>query len=304
MKGVDVMQNNDESILKNYQKEYENVTMSEDAYRVMKARMEQGRKDKYLMKKKKLYISWIAATAAALTLIILPNTSNTIALAMGNIPVVGEFFKVVTFREYQYNDDRHVADVKVPEITVGNDVNNTIADTAKDTTDEINDEIKKLTDKWIDKFKANMEEEGYHNILIKSEVINTSENYFTLKLICFQAAGSGYEEHHYYTIDLNSGERVYLSDLFKEGSDYRKVISENIKAQMKEQMAADSNIIYWVDNKEYPEWNFKEIDEDATFYINADNEIVISFNEGEVAPSYMGVVEFVISNEVVSDMFK
>jgi Protein of unknown function (DUF3298). len=149
-----------------------------------------------------------------------------------------------------------------------------------------------------------MEGEGYQNILIKSEVINTTEKYFTLKLICYYGAGSGYEENHYYTIDLNTGERVKLSDLFKEGSDYIKVISENIKEQMKKQMAEDPGVIYWVDYEEYPEWNFNEINEDTSFYINADGEIVISFNEGEVAPMYMRVVEFVIPNDVVADMLK
>jgi len=58
--------------------------MIREAYQVMRARMEQGRKEKYLMKKKKLIIGWIGAAAASLTLVILPNTSGRIALAMGN----------------------------------------------------------------------------------------------------------------------------------------------------------------------------------------------------------------------------
>lgn len=69
-------------------------------------------------------------------------------------------------------------------------------------------------------------------------------------------------------------------------------------------MAEDPGVIYWVDYEEYPEWNFNEINEDTSFYINADGEIVISFNEGEVAPMYMRVVEFVIPNDVVADMLK
>lgn len=96
-----------------------------------------------------------------------------------------------------------------------NDADSSLAEAAKKATKEMNDEIKELTDKWINEFKANMEGEGYHNIYIKSEIINTTENYFTLKLICFQAAGSGYEENHYYTIDLNTGERIKLSDLLR-----------------------------------------------------------------------------------------
>lgn len=298
------MQNGPENMLNKYRKEYEKAVMSNDAYLKMKKRMEEGRKEKQIMKKKKIYISLISAAAAILILIILPNTSEKAAMAMGNIPVLGKFFRVVTIRDYQYNDDRHVADVKVPEITVESDTDSTLTEKAKDTTEKINEEIQTLTDKWIDEFKSTLDEEGYHDMLIKSEVINTTEDYFTLELICFQAAGSGYEEHHYYTIDLHTGERVKLSDLFKEDSDYITAISENIKEQMREQMKNDPGVMYWLDNEEYPEWNFKEISEDSSFYINADGNIVICFNEAEVAPASMGNVEFIIPDEVVADLLK
>ena len=89
--------------------------------------------------------------------------------------------------------------------------------------------------------------------MIKHEVINTTDDYFTLKLMCYQAAGSGYEMDYYYTIDLKTGERLALKDLFKEGSDYITPISENIKSQMRGQMDADENVSYWLDDTEVPE---------------------------------------------------
>ena len=82
--------------------------------------------------------------------------------------------------------------------------------------------------------------------MIKHEVINTTDDYFTLKLMCYQAAGSGDEMDYYYTIDLKTGERLALKDLFKEGSDYITPISENIKSQMRGQMDADENVSYWL----------------------------------------------------------
>ena len=95
-----------------------------------------------------------------------------------------------------------------------------------------------------------------------------------------------------------------LSDFFQEGADYKKAISENIKKQMKEQMAADENVAYWVDNKDIPEWNFETITDETGFYINEKGEIVIAFNEGDVAPMYMGCVEFVIETSAVEDILK
>ena len=143
--------------------------------------------------------------------------------------------------------------------------------------------------------------QGYQQIGVKSEVINTTEDYFTLKLICYMASGSGTEWNYYYTIDLNTGERLQLKDIFTEGADYITPISENIKTQMQEQMDADENVYYWL-HDEFEEWNFKSIKEDQSFYLDEEGNIVINFNEGDVAPMYMGVVEFKIPEEVISDI--
>ena len=88
-----------------------------------------------------------------------------------------------------------------------------------------------------------------------------------------------------------------------EGADYKAVISENIKAQMQEQMDADENVYFWL-NDEIEELNFQSITDETAFYVNADGEIVISFNEGDVAPMYMGVVTFTIPEEVVESIRK
>jgi len=283
-------------------KEYEKPVMSDQAVIEMKRRIEQGKKEKRMMSNKQ---GWAIAAAALLAiLILLPNISGSVAQAMESIPVLGGFFKVVTFRDYQYEDERNIADIAMPEITIEAGENNAITGVGKKTADDINAEIRDITNKWVEKFKANLEGEGYQSIKIDSEVIATTDNYFTIKLTCFYAAGSGYEENHFFTIDLNTGEKVELADLFKEGSNYKRIISENIKEQMRARMAADDSIKYWIDNEEYPEWNFEEITDDTSFYINENGEIVICFNEGEVAPAYMGIVEFTIPHDAVADILK
>jgi len=289
-------------ILGLYKEQYENPVMNDKAVFEMKQRIEQGKKEKRSMSKKKVYKVLAIAASVALAILILPNTSKTLAYAMEDIPILGEFFKVITFRDYTYEDEKNAADVVVPEVTTEKNVDKAVAETGKKTADEINAEIRDITDKWVDEFKSNMEDVGYHDIKIDYEVIATTEDYFTLKLICFKAAGDGYEEDHFYTIDLKTGKKVELADLFKKGSDYKEIISENIREQMKEQMAADDGIIYWVDNEEYPEWNFKEINDNTSFYINKNGELVICFNEGEVAPAYMGTVEFTIPKDIVADI--
>lgn len=293
---------------------YEQPHMSAEQLQAMKdrievAKMENRREDR---KKNGAGKAALAAAAVVAAFVILPNTSAGVAHAMEQIPVIGKLVEVVTFRNYQYEDERNQADIEVPEI-VPQSVTDTVAEESatgvqenlQKSADEINAEIQKISDQFVKEFEENLQTEGgYQDVIVKSEVVSTTQDYFTLKLICYQGAGSGAEWNYYYTIDLNTGERLQLKDLFYEGADYITPISENIKEQMKEQMAADENKIYWLDDPEVPEWNFEHITDETAFYLNENGNIVISFNEGDVAPMYMGVVTFEIPNEVVRDIRK
>lgn len=293
---------------------YEQPHMSAEQLQAMKdrievAKMENRREDR---KKNGAGKAALAAAAVVAAFVILPNTSAGVAHAMEQIPVIGKLVEVVTFRNYQYEDERNQADIEVPEI-VPQSVTDTVAEESatgvqenlQKSADEINAEIQKISDQFVKEFEENLQTEGgYQDVIVKSEVVSATQDYFTLKLICYQGAGSGAEWNYYYTIDLNTGERLQLKDLFYEGADYITPISENIKEQMKEQMAADENKIYWLDDPEVPEWNFEHITDETAFYLNENGNIVISFNEGDVAPMYMGVVTFEIPDEVVRDIRK
>ena len=286
-------------------KEYEKPQMSQAQFEELRAKMEEAK-----MADKKDKIKRIrtraALTAAAFVgfFLLLPNTSPVIAHAMEQIPVLGKLIEVVTFRDYEYESDRNHADIEVPEIKVelGLPEDQTLENLER-TTDEINREIKKITDSLIEEFDTYLEEEGYQDILVKSEILTATADYFTLKLLCYQGAGSGYQWNYYYTIDLNTGKRLQLKDVFAEGADYITPISEAIKEQMQAQMDADENVYYWLDD-EIEEWNFKSVTDETSFYINENGNVVIGFNEGDVAPMYMGAVEFEIPGDVLNDIRK
>ena len=244
-----------------------------------------------------------AAAVAAGLFVILPNTSGTIAHAMEQIPIIGQLVKVVTFRDYEYESDRNMADIEVPEIKPEEQLaDSTLQENIDRTTAEINAEIQSITDELIAEFEKNLDEEmGYQDVVVKSEVLATTPEYFTLKLICYQGAGSGYQWNYFYTIDLNTGERLQLKDIFEEGADYITPISENIKVQMQER--TDESVYYWL-NDEIEEWNFKAITDETSFYLNERGNVVIGFNEGDVAPMYMGTVEFEIPADVLDGIRK
>lgn len=285
----------------NWKKEYEEIKVPENMKERMEASIARAKKDKRKVKKVKLWKTCTSAAAVLAIVLILPNTSQTAAAAMQQIPLLGNLFKITTVREYQVDEERNMANVKVPQVEVQDSTDgNTDADTAaqaKKSADAINFDIEEETNKLIDEFKESMKnEEGYQDIYIDSKVLTDNDRLFSLELILYQGAGSGYEQHKHYTVDKLTGKELTLKDLC--GNDYVDTISEEVKKQMKEQMAADESVKYWLDDPDVPEWNFDKIAEDQDFYVDAEGHVVICFNEYDVAPGSMGCVEFTMPQTV------
>ncbi len=296
-----------EKELQGLKKEYHKHEMTYEQTKQLHQKIKDAKQIDSKKQKQTGNIKFVAVSTAAVIgiFIILPNTSGIIAHAMEQIPIIGELVKVVTFRDYEYEADRNMADIEIPEIKpesqTGHDA---LQENLNRTTEEINAEIQEITDNLIKEFEANLKKEySYQNIIVKSEILTTTPEYFTLKLICYQGAGSGYQWNYFYTIDLNTGKRLKLKDIFKEGADYITPISENIKIQMQEQMNADDNVYYWL-NDEISEWNFEAITDETSFYLNEKGNVVIGFNEGDVAPMYMGTVEFEIPAEILDGIWR
>ncbi len=295
-----------EETLLSLQKEYLEPTMSEEQLSRLKMKMEEA-KCENRKERRKAHITRISAAAAALVIafIALPNMSPVIAYAMEQMPIIGQFVKVVTFCNYEYEDEQHKAELDIPEIVVDEQMpDEQFQSVLEGTTSEMNSEIQKLSKELLDEFVNHMSKEmGYEELIVKSEVVTTTQEYFTLKLSCYQSEASGYEWNYFYTIDLTSGKQLQLKDIFVDDVDYITPISENIKEQMRSQMEQDENISYWIDD-EIEELNFNAITEETNFYINQNNDVVICFNEGDVAPMYMGIIEFEIPAEVLKEIRK
>ena len=254
--------------------------------------------------------------AAAVVMIALPNTNMQIAHAMENIPLLGGFFRLVTVRQYNYSDENHDAEVELAQITYGEDAGEAASvgeaaagaadpkGTAAGSVEAVNQDMEATVEELIRQFEDTLSEEGYHGLHVSQEVVTDNDRYYTVKLSVLETEASGYEHNQFYTIDKQTGNVVTLEDLFAEGSDYISAISENIKTQMREQMAADEGVIYFLDADDMPEFNFQGITEQTNFYFNEKDELVIAFDEYEVAPGSMGAPEFVIPQEVTAAILK
>ena len=240
-------------------------------------------------------IGW-AAAAAALVLVIVPNTSAEAAYAMEQIPILGDVIRAVTIRNYQYEDENFLADIE--EVRLENVK-------MEGSIQTINESIEEMTDRLIARFEEQVEQgEGHSGIYAGHEVVTDTDTWFTLRIHVTEIEASGFQYQYYYHIDKTTGEIASLKDLFKEGADYITPISENIKEQMREQMQADESKVYWVDSKEEMGHQFEAVKADQNFYVNQNGQIVICFDEYEVAPGYMGLVEFTVDEEAVAAIRK
>ncbi len=251
---------------------------------------------------------WVAA-AAVLILVVVPNISAKAAYAMGQIPILGKVIKAVTVREYHYEDEQfsaQIQEVQLEQETEGQDEQeNDIDITAGESIAVINESIEEMTGRLIARFEEQVESgEGHNGVYADHEVVTDTDTWFTLRINVTEVAASGMEYQYYYHIDKTTGEIASLKDLFENGADYITPVSGNIMKQMKEQMAEDDSKVYWVDTKEELGHQFEQIKQDQNFYLNEDGQIVICFDEYEVAPGYMGLVQFAIEDEAVADIRK
>lgn len=321
---------NEQEQLKQLKEEYENMTIPEAGRERLKAGIDRARMEKKRAEHARRRSAWTAVAAAAVVMIALPNTNMQIAHAMENIPLLGGFFRLVTVRQYNYSDENHDAEVELAQITYGEDAGegasvgevaaapkgtavgsvegagqeDAVANLSEDGMKEINQDMEATVEELIRQFEDTLSEEGYHGLHVTQEVVTDNAQYYTVKLSVLETEASGYEHNQFYTITKQTGNVVTLEDLFAEGSDYISAISENIKTQMKEQMAADEGVIYFLDNDDMPEFNFQGITEQTNFYFNERGELVIAFDEYEVAPGSMGAPEFVIPQEVTAAILK
>ena len=319
--------------LRQLKEEYKNMTIPEAGRERLQAGIDRARMEKKRAEHARRRSAWTAVAAAAVVMIALPNTNMQIAHAMENIPLLGGFFRLVTVRQYNYSDENHDAEVELAQITYGEDAGEgasvgkaavgaaapkgtvagsvegagqeaAVANLSEDGVEAVNQDMEATVEELIRQFEDTLSEEGYHGLHVSQEVVTDNDRYYTVKLSVLETEASGYEHNQFYTIDKQTGNVVTLEDLFAEGSDYISAISENIKTQMKEQMAADEGVIYFLDGDDMQEFNFQGITEQTNFYFNEKDELVIAFDEYEVAPGSMGAPEFVIPQEVTAAILK
>lgn len=241
-----------------------------------------------------------ASTAASLVVFAAGiNMSPVFADTVSQIPVLGKIVNVLTIKQYNLDEDNYNANIKVPSI-VGLE--------NKELENSLNEkyltENKKLYEDFISDIEQLKKDGGGHMGVDSGYIVKTdTEKILSVARYVVNTAASSSTTMKYDTIDKESELLITLPSLFKN-EEYIDIISQEIKKQMLEQNKADENRHFWIEEIEDSDFTglFEKISKEQNFYINADNKLVISFDKYEVAPGYMGILEFEIPTEIISNL--
>ncbi|PYF08241.1 RsiV family protein [Ureibacillus chungkukjangi] len=243
---------------------------------------------------------WIAGVAAATVIFTTSvNLSPALAKSLEGVPVIGSVVDVITIKEYKVDEGNYQADIAVPAVQ---ELEN------KTLEQMMNAKYLEEGQQLYTKFMSEMEqqqafnEDGHLSVTSGYEIKVDTDQLLSVGRFIEETAGSSMTTIHYDTIDKQNEMLITLPSLFKDNS-YIEVINSNLIEQMEQQMNDDPSKMYFIDSPDAPVSDgFKTIAEHQNFYINADHKLVIAFNEFDVAPGYMGTVEFIIPTEAIQSI--
>lgn len=189
--------------------------------------------------------------------------------------------KLQLLKEKHYETEGTIVTVKIPHVV------NVKDDKVKKV---INKLITHAIDDFTNEFKEFDKEPNTEHKLIADI---TFQNYYSDdKIISFsinatQIMADSYLQKKFYTVDLKTGE-VYNIEHFL-GSDYQNIVKKSVQQQIAENKEKYPNLMYFDEAV-----NNLKITNEQPFYINKDNQVVVVFNQFEIAPGYMSLPEFII----------
>ena len=225
------------------------------------------------------------------------NISPAFADTLEKVPLIDNLVKVITIKTYWIDENNYRADIKVPQI-------NGLID--KGLQSSLNEKYLEEDKKLYKQFMAEMESlkdnknEAKLGLFVSYEIKTDNDLILSIGRYALKIAADSDTKIKYDTVDKKRQLLITLPSLFTNDR-YIEAISNNIIAQMREQMKKDEGVQYWLEKAPYIE-PFEQINPDQNFYINPDGKLVISFDRAEVAPGCMGNPEFIIPTEVISSL--
>lgn len=243
------------------------------------------------------------AASVCILFVALLNISPTFAHAMAEVPVLGSVAKVLTFREYAIETDSEWITVNQPSIAgTGNTelekrVNNEIQEKIDATVAQARQEAKQLREAAIAQGQ-NPAEMMPVMLDITYEVKSSNDKTLSFVIYKTQTAADSYTEQVFYNLDLASGKDLTLADVL--GPNYKELADKAVQGTIDQRVAEDpERWAYFAPTPDMPDEGFHGISDDQKFYINEAGNVVVSFNEFEIAPGFMGIQDFEVGKSLL-----
>ncbi len=153
-------------------------------------------------------------------------------------------------------------------------------------------DVKKKDLKKLQRFLPGEKVLKKHGILINYEVLADTDDYFSIKISVAIPVEDAKEEK-YFTLDKKSGKTVNLQTFFK-GRNYKENIFETVKTILISENAINQKNYRIYDSTSEDKFvsnektAFSKITGEEGFFINENNELIIEFDEGKIAPEEDG----------------
>ncbi len=206
-------------------------------------------------------------------LIIAPLFINTVNACENNA-------KLILLEEKHYETNGTIVTVKFPQII-------NVDDKIKV---DINSLILKTIDTYLDEIKGFDKNPGTaHKLIVEIDFENyySDDDIFSFSINSSQILADSHLQKKFFTINPTTGE-IYNVEHFL-GSDYQNIILTTVKKQIAENTKNNPNLIYFDE-----EVNNLKISIDQPFYINKDNQVVVVFDQFQIAPGYMSLPSFIV----------
>ena len=157
------MEQNLKKLQQEVKEQYEMPKMSSEQMERLKLKIKQAKKENQKDRVRRAGIRGLATAAGVvLVLFVLSNTSRTVAMAMQQIPLLGGFVKLITIRDYQYEDNRYAADITVGELVLedisgAKGLDASVKAELEKTLAKINAEMRAISEDLLDTFEQSVE---------------------------------------------------------------------------------------------------------------------------------------------------
>lgn len=272
--------------------DYRNIEIPDELDAVVNGAILEGKRLNRKNKIKSVFKK-IGATAAvfAVSFIALLNVSPAVAHAAYQIPIIGDLCRIVTFREYHFEDDIKYIDAKIPQIenTGKSDLEKRVNLEIQEKINECITENEEVAKGYYEAFiETGGKPEDFIpvGITVDYDIKCINGKYVSFVISQYETAFKAYNHEFYYNLDLDSGRNFTLKDWY--GNDYKEIVAESI----------ENTIAGWTDEQKEILWDdvaiIDLITENTDFYVNQDNQIVVVFAQYEVAYGAAGKLEFII----------